>query len=182
MGGESTNDKIVAERDRCLQRVADFTEREFDRWVASTGSPIEALFLATWLASERPWYPLEIVLDGAARRGVMTGAGILPLLVIPQCSVRVVGSSYRLDLAVLEYHGSTVVTRVDVECDGHDFHERTKEQAKSDKSRDRALQTAGWSVLRFTGSEIYADARGCLHQVYTLFIAKHAEREQQRDS
>ena len=41
-----------------------------------------------------------------------------------------------------------------IECDGHDFHERTKEQAARDRSKDRRLQTLGYLVLRFTGSEI----------------------------
>lgn len=49
-----------------------------------------------------------------------------------------------------------------VECDGHDFHEKTKEQAKRDKSRDRDLQAAGITVLRFTGSEIYNDINQCI--------------------
>lgn len=48
-----------------------------------------------------------------------------------------------------------------VELDGHDFHERTKEQAKRDKSRDRELQASGWVVLRFTGSEVFNDPYEC---------------------
>lgn len=41
-----------------------------------------------------------------------------------------------------------------VECDGHEFHEKTKEQAKRDKTRDRYLTSRGYTVLHFTGSEI----------------------------
>lgn len=41
-----------------------------------------------------------------------------------------------------------------VECDGHLFHERTKEQAARDRKRDRKMQNLGYVVLRFTGSEI----------------------------
>lgn len=44
-----------------------------------------------------------------------------------------------------------------VECDGHDFHEKTKEQAARDKARDRRLLDEGFTVARFTGSEIHAD-------------------------
>jgi very-short-patch-repair endonuclease len=59
-----------------------------------------------------------------------------------------------------------------IECDGHDFHERTKEQAKRDKSRDRYMQSIGFRVLRFTGSEIHADALRCAHEaaefIYSL--------------
>ena len=42
-----------------------------------------------------------------------------------------------------------------VELDGHDFHEKTKEQSKNDKERDRILQSHGYFVARYTGSEIY---------------------------
>ncbi len=46
-----------------------------------------------------------------------------------------------------------------IECDGHDFHEKTKEQAKKDKLRDRELVTDGYVVMRYTGSEIYGNSR-----------------------
>lgn len=53
-----------------------------------------------------------------------------------------------------------------VECDGHDFHERTKEQAKHDRSRDRDLVQRGYDVFRFTGSELWRDPLGCADQVH----------------
>lgn len=53
-----------------------------------------------------------------------------------------------------------------IECDGHDFHERTKEQAARDRSKDRAIQAAGIPVLRFTGSEIHRDLESCAEQVF----------------
>ena len=52
-----------------------------------------------------------------------------------------------------------------VECDGHDFHERTKQQAARDRKRDRWMTEKGLTVLRFTGSEIWADPDGCAAQV-----------------
>lgn len=55
-----------------------------------------------------------------------------------------------------------------VECDGHDFHERTKEQAEKDRSRDRRLQDAGYRIYRFTGREIYREARECATQALLL--------------
>jgi len=78
---------------------------------------------------------------------------------------------YRVDFLVekIDYVGDLENTRfstkkIVVECDGHDFHERTKEQAKKDKKRDRDLQKAGYLVMRFTGSEIFADAVGCAYE------------------
>lgn len=64
-----------------------------------------------------------------------------------------------------------------VECDGHDFHEKTKEQAKRDKRRDRDLMSKGFHVLRFTGSEIFNAPKGCadeaVHYVSRLLNLHH---------
>lgn len=44
-----------------------------------------------------------------------------------------------------------------VECDGHDFHEKTKQQASRDKRRDRWFLSNGIRVLRYSGSDIWRD-------------------------
>ena len=75
------------------------------------------------------------------------------------------GHEYRLDFAVEGSPCYGPPVRIAIECDGHDFHERTKEQARNDRSRDRALTLAGWTVLRFTGSEIHVDAIRCASDV-----------------
>jgi very-short-patch-repair endonuclease len=61
-----------------------------------------------------------------------------------------------------------ITKTVVVECDGHDYHERTKEQARRDRSRDRAMVSKGITVLRFTGSEIYRDPARCAEEVERL--------------
>lgn len=68
---------------------------------------------------------------------------------------------YRLDFLLTAHVGAAVKSYVAVEVDGHDFHERTKEQAKHDRQKDRAIQAAGMKILRFTGSEVYADPLKC---------------------
>jgi very-short-patch-repair endonuclease len=69
----------------------------------------------------------------------------------PQVSIY----DYRVDfLAVIEGVGGTRKF-IAIECDGHDFHEKTKDQAQRDKARDREIQSAGVEVHRFTGSEIW---------------------------
>jgi very-short-patch-repair endonuclease len=52
-----------------------------------------------------------------------------------------------------------------VECDGHEYHERTKEQARRDKKRDRFFTAKEFKVLRFTGSEIWADPDACAEEI-----------------
>jgi very-short-patch-repair endonuclease len=71
---------------------------------------------------------------------------------------------YRPDFLIIGESAGTLF-RVVVEADGHDFHERTKAQAAHDKKRDRWFQTKGYSVLRFTGSEVFADPEDCASQV-----------------
>lgn len=71
----------------------------------------------------------------------------------------------RINYMTVDFAVTGGARKMVVECDGHDYHERTKEQAASDKSRDRRLQAAGWLVFRFTGSEIFRDARACADEV-----------------
>lgn len=52
-----------------------------------------------------------------------------------------------------------------IECDGHDYHERTKEQATRDRARDRKAILDGMDFFRFTGSELWRDPWGCTEQV-----------------
>lgn len=59
------------------------------------------------------------------------------------------------------FHTRTMI----VECDGHEFHERTKEQASHDKKRDRFLQDSGFKVYRFTGSDIWKDTFKCANEI-----------------
>jgi very-short-patch-repair endonuclease len=76
----------------------------------------------------------------------------LDVVIVPQ---QVIGFN-RVDFAI---HARQM--RLVVEVDGHEFHEKTKEQAARDKRRDRDLQQEGWSVFHFTGSEVWRDPFGC---------------------
>jgi hypothetical protein len=90
------------------------------------------------------------------------GSFVHRLHLYPQVTITTPGGQpYRLDfvlhLEVLDRenqkaHVNSVL--IDVECDGHDFHERTKEQAERDRRRDREVQQVGYFVARFTGAEI----------------------------
>jgi len=66
--------------------------------------------------------------------------------------------------------------RAVIECDGHDFHERTPEQASRDKRRDRFFQTKGIIVLRFTGSDIWRHPTKCAEEIYETFWAAYRRR------
>jgi very-short-patch-repair endonuclease len=78
-----------------------------------------------------------------------------------------VHGGFRVDFAYKCTSCRGEVKWVIVECDGHEFHERTKEQAVRDRSRDRDLQLLGYTILRFTGREIWTDPIGCAQQAIT---------------
>ena len=62
--------------------------------------------------------------------------------------------------------GGFELLRLVIECDGHDYHERTKEQAAHDRKRDRYMIRHGYLTVRFTGSEIHQDAMACAADVF----------------
>jgi len=83
------------------------------------------------------------------------------------------GKKYRADF-MIEYtpnmlDQNRIINKMIIECDGHNFHDRTKEQAKRDRERDRLFQKHGIAVLRFTGSEIVKDPVKCAEE-FMAFI------------
>lgn len=54
--------------------------------------------------------------------------------------------------------------RVDVECDGEAFHS-SKIHIARDRKRNNELTSHGWSVLRFSGSEINGDPERCMKKI-----------------
>jgi hypothetical protein len=72
--------------------------------------------------------------------------------------------------------------KIAIELDGHEFHEKTKEQVTARNARDRALLADGWTVLRFSGSEFYGNPLACIRQVWehALTAAERCDREARR--
>lgn len=100
------------------------------------------------------------------------------LVIKPQTKI----GEYRVDF-LLQYR--TIIPKIEnhkitrdfesckqlvIECDRHEFHEKTKEQAKRDKERDRKMQSFGFLVFRYTGSEIWSDAFKCANESIKAII------------
>lgn len=78
---------------------------------------------------------------------------------------------YRCDFVI----ASTVLTKplaVVIEADGHQFHERTKRQARRDRERDRFFAAHEMTVLRFTGSEIHESPGACAEEAFRIAIGR----------
>lgn len=147
----------ISETNRIGILVSIETEIEENKY--EFGSPLEKLFFYAWNISYQ---------------------SIMPIFsIIPQYKI----SQYRVDFLIdpltffvnhpSKYSDKTLkfidknLKRLVVEIDGHDFHERTKEQAKKDKERDRFLQSKNYQVFRFTGSEILNNLSSCSWEVYS---------------
>lgn len=72
-------------------------------------------------------------------------------------------ASYRVDF-LLTAEGMMLA----IECDGHDFHDRTKQQASADRARDRDLLRRGLHVIRFTGSDITYNGERCAAEIFEI--------------
>lgn len=156
--------RIMAEDlEEVIQGSKDASESLFKFVSKKCESPLEVLMLGA-LA-----YGLERRVSGLNQRAlpafVARSSQVTGVWVVPQFEVM----GYRVDFLVVVVDepvpGLFTRARLVVECDGHDFHEKTPEQAQRDKSRDRALLAGGLPVLRFTGREIVRDPQACVDEV-----------------
>jgi len=65
---------------------------------------------------------------------------------------------------------SPSLPRLGIELDGHEWHEKTKEQVQDDKQRERHLIRNGWTLLRFTGSEVIQKHAVCIYEVIETYL------------
>ena len=124
-------------------------------------SPIERVLLGAMLlrltASPMVWAHFHR--SGVDWRAILPadeiGAHIYPQSIV---------GPYRVDF-LFRLVGPDTTTLLVVECDGHEFHERTKEQAARDRGRDRWMAANNIRVLRFTGSEIWRNPHKCADEI-----------------
>ena len=137
-------------------------ERLPDHHLALCESPIEQLFLcAIWA---RGVWTDRLQLEYCATLDDLCKCARADLKNV--CAPQVKVGSYRVDfLFAAQMSDSEPFCLVAVECDGHQFHEKTKRQAARDKARDRELMSYGVKVFRFAGSEIWKDPGACADEV-----------------
>lgn len=68
--------------------------------------------------------------------------------------------------------GDKKVLKIIIECDGYDFHQKTKEQVDNDNIRERRLQSNGFIVFRYSGREIINDNKNIILKSVTDYIWK----------
>ncbi len=62
-----------------------------------------------------------------------------------------------------------------VECDSQEWHERTEEQRRYEKQRDRFLTTKGYKILHFTGKEIKDHPYHVAAEILSILTGQEAD-------
>lgn len=152
---EFLNDTSIREKERAMfPCVCSFDYSECE-------SPIEVIFA----------FSFEIV-------AFCNGDFSSSMYLIPQYEIDTKTKRYRVDFVFdtneceSPYIHFEKSFKLVIECDGHDFHEKTKAQVKKDNERDMALKMAGYDVLHFSGSQIYNEPFECAKQVLDYIQTK----------
>jgi very-short-patch-repair endonuclease len=114
---------------------------------------------------------LSVELEVAQRQGKFDIPLLVDVIGFEKQKIIVCGDKkYRADIAIpVKYWNGLQMFLV--ECDGHDFHQKTKEQVAKDNERMRDLQLAGYIIIRFSGSEIYHKAPRCACEIANIIKA-----------
>lgn len=155
-----------------MERFAErFADRCFD-FVEAHGieSPIEQGFVGWWFA----------LLEEPARNRVRDY-----LALVPQAEIECGDKTYRADFLLAEEEFDEfshyrrlaeaqgfIYPKVVIELDGHEFHERTKEQVAYRDARDRRLQMLGYKVFHISGSALWRDPEAAVREVQEYCAAE----------
>ena len=149
--GQSAASRFFKHTSGCLRHLRSL---QFD-------SPLEVTFWIWWHAVEASY------------------AWLTPTVTLQhQHEIDVNGERFRLDFFVdIEPELASQLRRaglswplIAVEVDGHEFHERTREQVACRDRRDRALQQAQWKVFHFSYAEFTNRPEACVREVWE-FVA-----------
>ena len=146
-------------RERMAYLLEEIVVSVSSEMMPNAGSPIERAMFEAMVAF---FYVMTGKLPNVAKQDAFPSDGHWKIT--PQAQIE----SFRVDFLI---ECSMTGAKVVVECDGHNFHERTKAQARNDRSRDRDLQALGYLILRYTGSEIFADPWACAFDIWMKIIA-----------
>lgn len=127
-----------------------------------------------WLVKRYPLEGSESPMESLLHAGVEVALK-LAFYELPGLSRKnqVVVGTYRADFLYSVPGPDGKPRNLVIEVDGHEYHERTKEQAARDRARDRWMTGLRYEVMRFTGSEVWANPIDCGEQVLSRLLLLH---------
>lgn len=147
----------------------DYAEylQEYDTEFKKVKSPLEGRFLISLLKKN---------FNDSMTGNVISEAGFL-FTIRAQYEVDYGTKKYYPDFCLTIFDGSSekAISRIFVEIDGHEFHEKTKDQVRHDKVRERHLLEYCDGIVRFSGSEVYDDSDECARESLEILSKKFAK-------
>ena len=119
-------------------------------------SPIEKMFFLEWAFQDM----FAIYYDD--------------IRMIPQYKDYEITGKYYVDFMVIGFCNHPLIA---IEIDGHDFHQKTKEQVRHDKERERFITKNVVKLLRFSGSEVYDNPTKAVNEIIELINKIEEEKE-----
>lgn len=133
---------------------------DIDMYIDYINSPIEKIFLTAFLI-----YSMEKNKD---------------IFIEPQTEIECNNKKYIVDFEIRYDEMCNPNFKKDfnliIECDGYDFHQKTKKQVEYDNNREYDLKLQGYQILRFSGSEIYNEPMKCIEKVIKYIEEKAYDR------
>lgn len=129
--------------------------------LADTESPIEQVMA------------IELARIGAVDNFYYFNPKIDVLGLEKQAVIECESKKYRVDFLIpvcYRINGSQHLKQFVIECDGYEYHERTKKQINARNERDRILNRNGYIVLHYSGSEIIKSGVSCARDVVRTIL------------
>ena len=96
----------------------------------------------------------------------------------PQHRIDINGRIYIADFCcehfIFEAQEYNLSKKIIIECDGYESH-HTKEQRNRDIYRENDIKLNGYSVIRFTGSQIYKNPFDCLAKALCFIVEENKQ-------
>lgn len=89
-----------------------------------------------------------------------------------QKEINIKSKKYRVDFFIPVIYKRQEQKIFIIECDGYEFHQKTKEQVEKDNERQRNLQEEGYEVIRFSGTEIYHKPYQCAMTIKNIILSR----------
>lgn len=137
-----------------IKKYLDAEERRLNALVSETESPIEEIFCAAVHTS-----------------GFLEDLRFyMNLPDIPYMKSQVKVGPYRVDFEIGLPGSLEKISKILIECDGHEYHHSTPEQVSRDGRRDRFLTKEGYMVFRISGTEIVNDIESVLQELTEAIV------------
>lgn len=165
--------KIVPDAIKFLEKSSEIIGRfesesfSIDTWNEfhdlGINSPIEQLFYTAFkcVAKTNFYPPLELISSDT-----LYGMGIQPQFHI---------GKFRVDFLASYHISKDKFFEAVVECDSQQFHDRSEQERRYEKQRDRFVQAQGFRTFHFTGKEIKDNPYKCAAEVIAYLTKSKIE-------